>query len=103
VGLREFTRELEQIKALGLSLGILNKHRVKSILTSSTSGLRNVGTFCAKKRTKVANITTPLCKALVVLINLFAVLFCAGKKFGVLGGSVKQVPGFGFCGAACFV
>jgi hypothetical protein len=26
-------------------------------LTNSTNGLRNIGTFCAKKRTKVANIT----------------------------------------------
>lgn len=30
-------------------------------LTSSTNGLRNIRTFCAKKRTKVANTTMPLC------------------------------------------
>ena len=28
-------------------------------LYSSSNGLRNIGTFCAKKRTKVANITSP--------------------------------------------
>ena len=34
-------------------------------LTNSSNGLRNVGTFCAKERTKVANITTPFSWALV--------------------------------------
>lgn len=31
---------------------------MQNSLTNSSTGLRNVGTFCAKKRTKVANITT---------------------------------------------
>ncbi|SOB77433.1 hypothetical protein SAMN04488490_3243 [Marinobacter sp. LV10R510-11A] len=34
---------------------------IKKMLTSSTNGLRNIGDFAAKTRSKVANITTPLC------------------------------------------
>ena len=44
-------KEQQQVSSLNC-----NSH-----ITSSTNGLRNIGTFCAKESTKVANITTPLC------------------------------------------
>ncbi|MFT6908212.1 MAG: hypothetical protein ACJAS1_004906 [Oleiphilaceae bacterium] len=43
-------------------------------ITSSSNGLRNVGTFCAKERTKVVNITSPvsakLAKGMLVTCKL---------------------------------
>jgi hypothetical protein len=36
----------------------------KKSLTNSSTGLRNIGTFAAKTRSKVANITTPVSWAL---------------------------------------